>query len=173
MLRAVAEVGGLVHMIDRGELRLLGTQPCTADEVCNLLTKLYRGDTVSPLKLREADHDENIMFLDSGHQQQQLTALVTILRSQPVGPGRIEILFNLEHDDEDEQETFAEATPSLERMTQWVKVIDVLRTETDRPFLKHAGLIRIDDPRFDRYTQRLARLRAIRDYEYPMQIERA
>jgi len=112
----------------------------------------------------------------------------------------IEILFNLEHPEtlavvtevnenedreriEDEVDStqdelqarlnrmaFVVGTRKLERLPQWVKVSEVFRIESDSPFLKQAGITELDDPRFEKYSRRLARLRGIRKYVYRMDI---
>ena len=51
-----------------------------------------------------------------------------------------------------------------------MKVSEVFRSDSDRPFLKRAGISDLDDPRAEKYSQRLARLRAIRNYVYRMDI---
>lgn len=68
------------------------------------------------------------------------------------------------------QMTFVVATKKLEQMPQWVKVSDVFKTNGDGPFLKAAGVATFDDPRYEKYSQRLAKLRGIRDYEYRMDV---
>lgn len=112
----------------------------------------------------------------------------------------IELLFNLEHpaslavvtevNEEDEEEriadevdstedelqtrfdqmTFVVGTRKLEQLPHWVKVSEVFKSESDQPFLKRAGITVLDDPRVEKYSQRLARLRAIRRYVYRMDI---
>jgi hypothetical protein len=112
----------------------------------------------------------------------------------------IELLFNLEHpdelsvvtevnedDDEDliedeadssedelqrrfERMTFVVATRKLEQIPHWVKVSDVFRTDEDAPFLERVGIEKVSDPRFKRFSQRLARLRSIRKYVYRMDV---
>lgn len=67
-----------------------------------------------------------------------------------------------------ERMTFVVSTRKLEKMPHWVKVSDVFKTNEDAPFLKRAGIERIDDPRYTKYSQRLARLRGIRGYVYRM-----
>jgi len=70
--------------------------------------------------------------------------------------------------------TFVVATRKLEQMPHWIKVTDVFKSDSDRPFLKRAGITDIDDPRGEKYSQRLARLRGIRKYIYRMDVlERA
>ena len=66
--------------------------------------------------------------------------------------------------------TFVVATRKLEQLPQWVKVSEVFHTDSDRPFLRRAGITDLDDPRGEKYSQRLARLRAVRKYAYRMDI---
>ena len=101
---------------------------------------------------------------------------------------------NDENDEEDEEEliedevdssedelqkrfdrmTFVVATRKLEQLPCWVKVSEVFKSDSDRPFLKRAGITDLDDPRAEKYSQRLARLRGVRKYVYRMDIlERA
>ncbi len=112
----------------------------------------------------------------------------------------IELLFNLEHPEglpvvtevnensdedlvEDETDatedelqqrfnrmTFVVATRKLAQLPQWVKVTEVFRTDSDAPFLKRAGVTDFEDPRYEKYSRRLARLRGIRKYVYRMDV---
>jgi hypothetical protein len=66
--------------------------------------------------------------------------------------------------------TFVVATKSLEQLPHWVKVSEVFKTDNDAPFLKRAGVSGFDDPRYEKYSQRLARLRGIRKYVYRMDV---
>jgi len=66
--------------------------------------------------------------------------------------------------------TFVVATRKLAQLPQWVKVTDVFKSDSDRPFLKRAGVTDLDDPRSEKYSQRLARLRGIRKYVYRMDV---
>jgi hypothetical protein len=65
---------------------------------------------------------------------------------------------------------FVVATRKLEQQPQWVKVSDVFRTNSDREFLRKAGVTDFDDPRVEKYSQRLARLRDVRRYVYRMDV---
>lgn len=69
-----------------------------------------------------------------------------------------------------EQMTFVVATRKLERLPHWVRVTDVFKSDSDRTFLRRAGISDLDDPRAEKYSQRLAKLRAIRRYVYRMDI---
>lgn len=66
--------------------------------------------------------------------------------------------------------TFVVATKKLAKLAHWVSVSEVLKSDSDRDFLKRAGVIALDDPRAEKYQKRLARLRAIKKYVYRMDI---
>ncbi|HEL3005556.1 TPA: DUF262 domain-containing protein [Stenotrophomonas maltophilia] len=66
--------------------------------------------------------------------------------------------------------TFVVATRKLEQLPHWVKVSEVFKADSDAPFLKRAGISGFDDPRYEKYSQRLARLRGIRKYVYRMDV---
>jgi hypothetical protein len=66
--------------------------------------------------------------------------------------------------------TFVVATRKLEQLTHWVKVSDVFKTDSDATLLKRSGVSNFDDPRYEKYSRRLARLRGIRKYIYRMDL---
>lgn len=66
--------------------------------------------------------------------------------------------------------TFVVATRKLEQLPQWVRVSEVFKSDGDGPFLKRAGVEGFDDPNYERYSQRLARLRGIRKYSYRIDV---
>ncbi len=66
--------------------------------------------------------------------------------------------------------TFVVATKKLEQLPHWVKVTDVFKTDEDAPFLERAGIERVSDSRYKKYSQRLAKLRGVRKYMYRMDI---
>jgi|ERR1039458_2704237 hypothetical protein len=68
------------------------------------------------------------------------------------------------------QMTFVVATKKLEQSAHWVKVSEVFKTDSDAPFLKRAGMSGFDDPRYEKYSQRLAKLRGICKYVYRMDV---
>ena len=112
----------------------------------------------------------------------------------------VDILFNLEHPDElsiitevredsdeeggedttdaseDEllkrfdQMTFVVASKRLARSPNWISVTEVFKTDSDAPFLKKSGVTDFDDPRYDKYSARLKKLRSIRKYMYNMHV---
>lgn len=63
-----------------------------------------------------------------------------------------------------EEMTFVVASRRLSAMPNWVSVTEVFKSTSDAPFLKKAGISGFDDPRYEQYTKRLGRLRAIKQY---------
>jgi hypothetical protein len=66
--------------------------------------------------------------------------------------------------------TFVVSTHKLAQLPHWIKVSEVFKTDSDATFLKRAGVSGFDDPRYEKYSQRLARLRSIRKYVYRMDV---
>ncbi len=66
--------------------------------------------------------------------------------------------------------TFVVSTKKLAALPNWVKVSEVFKTNEDAPFLQRAGIENFSDPRYTKYSQRLARLRGIRKYSYRMDV---
>jgi hypothetical protein len=69
-----------------------------------------------------------------------------------------------------EQMTFVVTTKKLEQQGHWVRVTDVFKTDNDAKFLQRAGVSGFDDPRYEKYSQRLAKLRGIKKYVYRMDV---
>lgn len=69
-----------------------------------------------------------------------------------------------------QKRTFVVASKQLAQLPNWVPVSEVFKSTTDRDILKKAGVTSFDDPRYDRYTKRLEKLRKIREYPYVMHI---
>ena len=65
---------------------------------------------------------------------------------------------------------FVVATRKLEQLAHWVKVTDVFKSDSDAPFLKRAGITDFEDPRYQKYSERLARLRGVKKYIYRMDV---
>ncbi|MGE0113925.1 MAG: DUF262 domain-containing protein [Steroidobacteraceae bacterium] len=66
--------------------------------------------------------------------------------------------------------TFVVATRKLAQLPHWVKVTDVFKSDSDAAFLKRVGVDGFDDPNYERFSQRLARLRSVRKYIYRMDV---
>jgi hypothetical protein len=66
--------------------------------------------------------------------------------------------------------TFVVASKNLAALPNWVSVTQVFSTEGDAQLLKKASITSFDDPRFQRYSDRLKKLRAIKDYTYVVHV---
>lgn len=66
--------------------------------------------------------------------------------------------------------TFVVANRNLLSQPQWVSVSEVFRTANDAELLRRAGLHSFDDPRFQKYSDRLKKLRAIKQYPYVVHV---
>ncbi|MFD1711052.1 DUF262 domain-containing protein [Ottowia sp. GY511] len=65
---------------------------------------------------------------------------------------------------------FVVASKALASQPQWVSVTEVFRTTSDGELLQKAGVTSFNDPRYTRYSERLQRLRAIRNYQYVVHV---
>ena len=66
--------------------------------------------------------------------------------------------------------TFVVASKALAAMPNWVSVTEVMKTPSDKTFLEKAGITGFDHPDYEKYTRRLSRLRAIKDYVYRVDV---
>ena len=66
--------------------------------------------------------------------------------------------------------TFVVASKNLASQPNWVSVSEVFATANDAQLLKKAGITSFDDPRFQQYSDRLKKLRAIKDYPYVVHV---
>jgi len=66
--------------------------------------------------------------------------------------------------------TFVVASRTLLSQPQWVSVSEVFRTANDAIILEKAGIESFKDPRYQKYSDRLKKLRAIRDYQYVVHV---
>jgi hypothetical protein len=66
--------------------------------------------------------------------------------------------------------TFIVASKNIAASPKWVSVSRVFQSTSDSEFLRKAGVTTFDDPRYERYTQRLDRLRQIKDYTYVVHV---
>ncbi len=69
-----------------------------------------------------------------------------------------------------ESMTFVVHSKKLAQLPHWVPVTEVFTESSDKPFLKKAGVTEMEDPRYDKYTTRLTRLRDIKNYSYRVHI---
>ncbi|MGA7886806.1 MAG: DUF262 domain-containing protein, partial [Acidobacteriaceae bacterium] len=66
--------------------------------------------------------------------------------------------------------SFVVSSRALEALPNWVSVSEVFRTANDFDLLKKAGIKSFDDPRAQKYSDRLKKLRAIKDYHYVVHV---
>lgn len=70
--------------------------------------------------------------------------------------------------------TFVVASRNLLSLPQWVSVSEIFRNSNDAELLEKAGIESFKDPRFQKYSDRLKKVRAIKDYQYVVHVlERA
>lgn len=141
------------------------------------LSAVLRGEAV---KVRGRQKPIDILFnLDHPEKAVEFTE-VTDDQESPAG------VENAEADDDDNEQdeegeepdlqeylnrlTFVVASKSLAQKPNWVSVTRVFKSDGDGEILKGAGVTSFDDPRYHRYTQRLQRLRRVRDYPYVMYV---
>ncbi len=70
--------------------------------------------------------------------------------------------------------TFVVASRALQAQPQWVSVSEVFKSSSDSALLRKAGVISLEDPRYQKYSERLTKLRQVRNYNYVVHVlERA
>jgi len=70
--------------------------------------------------------------------------------------------------------TFVVSSKNLAAQPNWVSVSEVFKSASDTTILKKAGVTGFDDDRYQKYSDRLTKLRKIRDYSYVVHVlERA
>lgn len=134
------------------------------------LSAVIRGE---PVKVRGRKRPIELLF-NLEHPEQ--LAVVTEVNEDGSDDDDDELIDDEADSSEDELQkrfdrmTFVVTTKKLEQLPQWVKVTEVFKTDSDASFLKRAGVSGFDDPNYERYSQRLASLRAIRRYVYRMDV---
>jgi hypothetical protein len=66
--------------------------------------------------------------------------------------------------------TFVVSSKSLLSQPHWIRVSEVFGNANDGELLQKAGVKSFDDPRFQRYSDRLKKLRSVRDYSYVVHV---
>ena len=65
--------------------------------------------------------------------------------------------------------TFVVAAKNIANQPNWVSVSKVFEKD-DRTIMREAGITELDDPRYDKYSERLTKLRKIGDYNYVVHV---
>jgi len=66
--------------------------------------------------------------------------------------------------------TFVVASRNLMSQPQWVSVSEIFRNTNDAELLEKAGIESFKDPRFQKYSDRLKKVRAIKNYQYVVHV---
>lgn len=66
--------------------------------------------------------------------------------------------------------TFVVASRALKALPNWVSVSDVFASTNDTDILEKAGITSLKDPRYNKYSKRLTKLRQIRNYHYVVHV---
>lgn len=66
--------------------------------------------------------------------------------------------------------TFVVASKNLASLPNWVSVTQVFGTTSDTEILRKVGIKDLDDPRHDKYAERLRKLRDIKKYHYVVHV---
>lgn len=66
--------------------------------------------------------------------------------------------------------TFVVSSKNLLSQPQWVSVSEVFRTANDTEILKKSGITSLEDPRYQKYSDRLQKLRSIKQYQYVVHV---
>jgi hypothetical protein len=150
----------------RYQLLLDGQQRLTA------LSAVIRGE---PVTVR--GHKKPLQLLFNLEHPDELAVVTEVEEESESSEDEEDELSNGDEDSsEDELQrrfdrmAFIVSTKRLEQSPHWVKVSQVFSMDSDRYFLKRAGVTDLDDPRAEKYSQRLAKLRGIRNYVYRMDI---
>jgi hypothetical protein len=131
------------------------------------LSAVIRG---RPVSVRNRQRPVELLFnLEHPERQLIVTEVDEDAEEEVPGPDEIDATTD-ELSRRFEQMTFVVATNKLAALPQWVRVSEVFKSDSDSAFLRGAGVTSFDDPRFERYTQRLARLRNVKRYTYRMDV---
>lgn len=139
------------------------------------LTAVLNGD---PVTVRGRKRPINILF-NLEHPDGPPTDIVEV-ESDEVSPVTPDDEVTDEADESEEGEaglqeklnrrTFVVASKNLLSQPQWVSVSEVFRTANDAEILEKAGIKSFKDPRYQKYSDRLKKLRAIKQYQYVVHV---
>jgi hypothetical protein len=137
------------------------------------LSSVIRGE---PILVREKNKLRQIDILFNLEHPDELVSLTEIDDAPGV---TFKVLDEDDEDEDDEEETlldrlnqltFIVATPQLANASNWVNVSKVFASHSDAEFLKKAGVSSLDDPLYTKYSERLKKLRQIREYTYRLDV---
>jgi hypothetical protein len=142
------------------------------------LTSLTAVINGAPVSVRGRKRPIEILF-NLEHPEGPPTDIVEVESDEvsPVIPDD-ELVDENGEDDENEagiqeklnRRTFVVASKNLSSQPQWISVSEVFKTANDAEILEKAGIESFKDPRFQKYSDRLKKLRAIKDYSYVVHV---
>jgi hypothetical protein len=138
------------------------------------LTSLSAVIRAQPISVRGRKRPMELLF--NLEHPDELSIVTEVDEDGDDDPSDEEVLHDEADSNDDEVQrrvdrmTFVVSTRKLEKMTNWVRVSDVFQSDSDAEFLRGAGVSGFDDPRYEKYSRRLAKLRGIRKYVYRMDI---
>lgn len=68
------------------------------------------------------------------------------------------------------QMTFVVYSKNLSQQPNWIKVSDIFKSDSESAILKKAGVTNLEDPKYEKYCERIRKLKAIKNYEYSMYV---
>lgn len=136
------------------------------------LSSVIRG---TPIYVREGRKLRQIEILFNLEHPEELVTLTEI----DDAPGNtLQVTEEDEFEDDEEESlrdrfnqfTFIVSNPQLVNSPTWVNVSEVFASHSDAEFLKKAGVLSLDDPLYSKYSERLKKLRQIREYSYRLDV---
>jgi hypothetical protein len=136
------------------------------------LSSVIRGEPIFVRERRKLRQIEILFNLEHPDE------LVTITEIDDAPEASIQSLVDDDMEDDEEetiqdrlnQFTFIVSTPQLANAANWVNVSEVFASFSDAEFLKKAGVTLVDDPLYTKYSDRLKKLRQIREYSYRLDV---
>ena len=136
------------------------------------LSSVIRGEPIFVRERRKLRQIEILFNLE--HPDELVT--ITEIDDAPETSFQSSVDEDMEDDEEEtiqdrlNQFTFIVSTPQLANAANWVNVSEVFKSHSDAEFLKKAGVTSLDDPIYAKYSERLKKLRQIRDYIYRLDV---
>ncbi len=136
------------------------------------LSSVIRGEPIFVRERRKLRQIEILFNLE--HPEELVT--ITEIDDAPEASFHSSIDEDMEDEEEEtiqdrlNQFTFIVSTPQLANAANWVNVSEVFKSHSDAEFLKKAGVTSLDDPLYTKYSDRLKKLRQIREYSYRLDV---
>jgi len=136
------------------------------------LSSVIRGEPIFVRERRKLRQIEILFNLE--HPDELVT--ITEIDDAPEASFQSSVDDDMEDEEEEtiqdrlNQFTFIVSTPQLANAANWVNVSEVFKSHSDAEFLKKAGVTSLDDPLYTKYSDRLKKLRQIREYSYRLDV---